>query len=324
MADNEPVDQSGAAVSVRDPQRIDASGRFLVVEAHGVRVEVGSVAAVLRSVVIDGVQVTEPNDGAAQPVWGSGMVLAPWPNRVRDGRWILDGVVQQLDLTEPAGGNAIHGLLCNVEYTVRDVGPSSITLGALVPPQNGWPFLLDTWVRYEVGAHQLTATHGATNLGTRTAPWAVGGHPYLRMGDASVDDLVLTVPADTYYEIDARKLPIAELPVEGTVHDARAGIRVGDLTHDDAFGAIAHRDGASAWLTAPDGAVLELLQDADWGCVQVFAPPDYPRPQGAGCAITIEPMSAPADALNSGQGLQWLEPGESSEGSWGLRYRSNA
>jgi aldose 1-epimerase len=37
-------------------------------------------------------------------------------------------------------------------------------------------------------------------------------------------------------------------------------------------------------------------------------------------ALAVEPMTAPPDALNSGQGLLWLEPEQSWEGSWGLRY----
>jgi aldose 1-epimerase len=43
-----------------------------------------------------------------------------------------------------------------------------------------------------------------------------------------------------------------------------------------------------------------------------------------GLAVAVEPMTAPPDALNSGQSLIWLEPGESSEGSWGLRYTPGA
>ena len=32
---------------------------------------------------------------------GRGQVLAPWPNRVQDGRYVVDGVERQLALTEP-------------------------------------------------------------------------------------------------------------------------------------------------------------------------------------------------------------------------------
>lgn len=303
---------------------IDAAGRHLVLEADGVRVEVGTVAAVLRSVTVGGIPITEPYDGRTPPPFANGIVLVPWPNRVRDGRWTLDGAPQQLDLTETSRQNAIHGLLRYADYEVRELTASTATLAAFLPPQHGWPFTLDTWVRYEVRPDGLTVTHGVTNLGDRRAPYATGAHPFLRIGDTPSEDLIVTVAAATYFEVDDRLNPVSERPVDGTGFDLREGRRVGDVDLDTAFGGVTHRDGASAWLTAPDGATLELVQDVDWGYVQVFTPRDFGRPSGAGPAIAIEPMTAPPDALNSGQGLQWLEPGASSEGSWGLRYTAGA
>lgn len=301
-------------------REIDAAGRRLVIEADGARAEIGSVAAVLRSLSVGGVAITETTDGTGAPPSANGIVLAPWPNRVRDARWNLDGAELQLDVTEPARGNALHGLLRFTDYLVREQTPDSVTLAALIAPQHGWPFLFDTWVRYEVRADGLTVTHGVTNLSDRRAPYAVGAHPFLRIGDQPVEDLVLTIAAATYFDVDDRFNPIAERPVDGTRFDARAGLRVGDLDYDTAFGGVTHRDGASAWLTAPDGATVELVQDVDWGYLQVFTTPKFPRGAGTGLAVAVEPMTAPPDALNSGQGLIWLEPGESSEGSWGLRY----
>ncbi|MEO5535629.1 MAG: aldose 1-epimerase family protein [Pseudolysinimonas sp.] len=300
----------------------DSLGHRITLEMDGARAEVGTVAAVLRSLsVAGGVHLTEPNDGADAPAFGNGTVLVPWPNRVRDGKWMLEGEIQQLDITETARGNALHGLLRFADYEIREQTASSVLLGALVAPQHGWPFLLDTWVRYELRADGLTVTHGVANLGEHRAPYAVGTHPFLRVGDVPVDQLVLTLAASTYFDVDDRLNPIGELAVDGTRFDLREGLRVGDLDLDTAFGGVTLRDGASAWLTAPDGSKVELVQDVDWGYLQVFTPGDvFPKDGGAGYAIAVEPMTAPPDALNSGQGLQWIEPGATSEGSWGLRY----
>ena len=299
---------------------IDSAGKHIVLEADGTRVEIGTVAAVLRGVTVGGVAVTEPLDGAKPPPFASGIVLAPWPNRVRDGRWTHDGEELQLDLTEVDKGNALHGLLRFTDYEVREQSVGSATLGALIAPQHGWPFLLDTWVRYEVRPDGITVTHGVTNLGGIRAPYAAGTHPFLRIGDTPVEDLTVTVAAATYFDVDERLNPIAERPVDGTRFDLREGRRVGDLELDTAFGGVTQLVGASARLTAPDGATLELVQDVDWGYVQVFTTPIFPRAGVRGTAIAIEPMTAPPDALNTGQGLTWLEPGASAEGSWGLRY----
>lgn len=293
------------------------TGRPIVLEADGVRAEVGTVAAVLRGVTVDGVAVTEPLPPDSAPPMAAGIVLAPWPNRVRDGIWSLDGRAQQLDITEVARGNAIHGLLRNTDYTVLDLDADQVTLGAVIAPQHGWPFLLDTWVRYALRPDGLTVTHGAVNHGDRRAPFAVGAHPYLRIGDNAVEDLTLTVHAGTYFEVDDRMNPIAEKPVTGTRYDLRDGRRVGDLDLDTAFGAVSPRDGAAAELRAPDGATVALVQDDDWRYVQVFTPRTFP---GRTLALALEPMTAPPDALNSGAGLHWLEPGASWAGGWGIRY----
>jgi aldose 1-epimerase len=298
----------------------DAAGKLIVLEADGARAEIGTVAALLRSLRVGGVQLTEATDGSGAPPFACGIILAPWPNRVRDGKWTHAGAGLQLDITETSRGNALHGLLRFADYQVRAQTAGSATLGALIAPQHGWPFLLDTWVRYEVRPDGLTVTHGVTNLGTERAPYATGAHPFLRIGDHPTEDLVLTVEAGTYFEVDDRMNPIGEPAVDGTRYDLRAGRRLGDEFFDTAFGGVTHRDGASAWLTAPDGATLELVQDVDWGYVQVFTTPVFPRAGVTGIAVAVEPMTAPPDALNSGQGLRWLEPGEASEGSWGLRY----
>jgi aldose 1-epimerase len=279
------------------------------------------VAAGLRTLVIDGVAVTEPFAEDRTPPFGDGIVLAPWPNRVADGIWLLDGKRQHLDITEPARHHAIHGLLRNTAYRVTDRSEASVTLAATVTPQHGWPFLLDTTVTYELVDGGLAVTHGFHNVGPAKAPVAVGTHPFFRVGDAPVEDLVLRLSATTRFETDDRLIPIATNPVEGTEFDLRGGVRVGDLDLDDAFGGIAFDGGESVTtLTAPDGRRVELWQDEAHPYVQVFTTRKFPKAGGLGLAVAIEPMTAAPDALNTGEGLRWLEPDERWVVRWGVRY----
>ena len=44
------------------------------------------------------------------PPGGAGQLLLPWPNRIDGGRYRVAGTEYQLDLSEPAAQNAIHGL----------------------------------------------------------------------------------------------------------------------------------------------------------------------------------------------------------------------
>lgn len=305
------------------------TGRPFVLERDGVHAEIGSVAAVLRSLTVRGADLTLPIPADRAPAMCNGIILSPWPNRVRAGRWVLDGEPQQLDITEPERGGALHGLLQFSDYEVTEQSPDAVTLAATIFPQHGWPFLLETWVRYELESDGLAVTHGARNLSAARAPYATGSHPYLRVGDAPIADLELTVPASTYFAVDDRLDPIGEVDVAGTPYDVRAPHRVGGLAVDTAFGGVQHADVANgrgdvAWLTAPDGSRTTLWQSTEWGYVQVFTTHEMPGRVGPIDAIAIEPMTAPPDALNSGQGLIWLEPGESWEGSWGLRRSGGA
>jgi len=309
------------------------TGHAFVLERGDVRAEIGSVAAVVRSLTVRGADLTLPIPDDRAPAMCNGIILSPWPNRVRAGRWVLDGEPQQLDITEPARGGALHGLLQFADYEVTEQTPDAVTLAATIYPQHGWPFLLETWVRYELESDGLTVTHGARNLSTARAPYATGSHPYLKVGDAPIAELQLTVPASTYFAVDERLDPTAEVDVVGTPYDVRTPHRVGDLAFDTAFGGVKHADVANgrgdvAWLTAPDGSRTTLWQSTDWGYVQVFTTHVMPAldgpPDAVIDAIAIEPMTAPPDALNSGQGLIWIEPGGTWEGSWGLRYSGAA
>ena len=279
------------------------------------------VAASLRVLTLGGIDLTEPYGHGVLPSFCNGIVLVPWPNRVRDGLWIHEGAAQVLDLTEPARRNALHGLLRDRPYTLDHRTADAVTLAATVHPTRGYPFILDTTVRYELVDDGIRVTHGVVNVGEKRAPFAVGTHPFLRLGDVPTDELTLTLAAGTRFETDVRLNPIRETAVDGTEYDLRAGRLVAGLDLDDAFGGVSSVGGVSHHrLTAPDGRFVELWQESDFAYVQVFTTRIFPKDGGLGTAIAVEPMTAPPDALNSGQGLRWLEPGQSWAGSWGIRY----
>ena len=282
------------------------------------RAIITELAAGLRSLEISGTQLVETFAEEAMPPLGCGIVLVPWPNRIAGGAWSLGGVRQQLDLTEPVRRHAIHGLLRHTAYQAVDRSDEAVTMAATVFPRRGYPFLLDTTVRYRLVEGGIAVTHSIRNESAALAPVAIGAHPFLRIGDVPVADLTLALAAATHFEVDDGLIPIGESPVDGTAYDLRAGRRVGELDLDDGFGGVASTDDrARHTLTAPDGRFVELWQDAEFGFVQVFTTDRFP---GRDLVIAVEPMTAPANAFNSGQGVRWLEPGETWQASWGIQY----
>ena len=75
-----------------------------------------------------------------------------------------------------------------------------------------------------------------------------------------------------------------------------------------------------AFQLVPDGRFVELWQDESFGFVQVFTTRGFPAADGERLAIAIEPMTAPPNAFNTGQGLHWLEPDDAWSVTWGVRY----
>jgi aldose 1-epimerase len=283
-----------------------------------VRATVTAVAAGLRSLTINGVDLVPSFGEDETPPSGSGIVLVPWPNRIRDGKWQHDDTTYQLAITEPARGNAIHGLLRYTEYVPVEQDRDSVTLAATIHPQMGYPFTVRTAVRYELVSDGLKVTHFLENLGGDPAPVAVGTHPFVKIGGVPTEDLVLRLDAASHIEVDDRLLPTGEVSVENTEWDFREGRRVGDMQLDDAFGELGSADGAvEHTLTAPDGRSVSVWADDEFAYVQVFTTGNYP---GESIAIAVEPMTAPADAFNSGKGVRWLDPGEQWEISWGIRF----
>ncbi|MFH8251635.1 aldose 1-epimerase family protein [Microbacterium sp. B2969] len=280
--------------------------------------DIAQVGAALRGFAVDGLDLVPryPLDSATPA--GSGIVLVPWPNRVRAGTWTQRGETRRLAITEPATGNASHGLLRFASYTATTRSEGALTLSAPVVPQTGYPFHLGTSVTYTVGDNTLEVVHAVTNLGTDEAPVAVGTHPYLCIGDVDTADLVLTSPGSTRFVLDDRKIPVAEEGVDAAT-DLRAGRRIGELSLDTAYGDLARDDDGvvRTTLTAPDGRTLTLWQGEGFDFVQVFTTDRYP---GQAVAVAVEPMTAPADTFNSGQGLKWLAPDEAWELRWGIEF----
>lgn len=304
------------AVSVPSGYRTYATGRQYEIRRGDALAMITELAAGLRLYTRAGVQLTETYGDAEISPGAAGITLAPWANRVEDGVWYLDGKKQQLDITEVSRNNASHGLLRNSAYNLVDESQYSVTLEATVFPQHGYPFLVRHRVQYllteDLG---LEVRQGLINDSAVPAPFVLGAHPYLRLGDEDVDNLVLTVAADTRLVADERLIPRSSEPVSGD-SDFRGGRRVGDLDIDVALTGLTF-DGGTArhTLAAPDGRSVTLWQDESCAYVHVFVTTQLPgRPR----AVAVEPMTGPANAFNSGDGLRWLPPGESFTMTWGI------
>ena len=134
---------------------------------------------------------------------GRGQLLLPWPNRIRDGVYRLDGREHRLPLNEAERGNAIHGLVRWSTWTVADRTADRIVLEHVLHPQPGYPFTLELQVEYSLAPDGLSVRTTAKNAGAESCPYGAGSHPYLAV--TAVDEAVLRLPgADRPRERRAR------------------------------------------------------------------------------------------------------------------------
>jgi aldose 1-epimerase len=291
---------------------------LLAGDAEAVVVEVGGGLRSYRAGGRDVVDGYGPGEMAADC---RGQVLAPWPNRLRDGVWSWDGAEHVTPVTEPERGAALHGLVRYAAWRVAGRAPDAVVLEHVLHPQPGYPFALRLQVGYALSADGLRVTTTATNEGDADLPYGEGHHPYLAAPGGRLDDDVLTVPAATRIVPDERLLPVGTEPVEGTPYDLRTGRRIGDLRLDDCVTDLA-RDAegiAEVRLVDAAGRGAAVWMDASYRYLQLFTgdvvEPASRRRRG----LAVEPMTCPPDALNSGEAVRRLAPGESTTSTWGIR-----
>jgi aldose 1-epimerase len=293
-------------------------------------VEVGGGLRTLQRggrTLVDGYGADAMADG------GRGQLLLPWPNRVADGRYRFAGQDLQLDLSEPALGHAIHGLVRWASWTPAmpgrtdgdgdGDGAAELTMQHQLQSRPSYPFTLDYAVGYRLDDDGLTVTVTVTNAGTSTAPVAAGAHPYLTVGTATIDECVLQVPAEEVLTTDARLIPQGRRAVAGTPLDFRSARGIGDVVLDTAYTRlVAGDDGrVRVTLSAPSGQSgrsTELWVDGQHPYLMVFTG-DTLAPGRRRQGLAVEPMTAPPNALATGEGLDILAPGERRSISWGIR-----
>ncbi len=285
--------------------------------AHGrYTADIASIGASLRTLRVDGRDLVMPFEADEIRPKFRGATLAPWPNRIADGRYTIDGDEHQVALTEPERGNALHGLVAWQEFTAISEAADEVVLGTVIEPQAGYPFRVFLSVRYTLTDAGLESEVTASNLTDSPAPFGTGPHPYLVAGPGHVDEWTLELPTDSVLTVTPdRLLPIALVGVEGGEFDYRAPRPIGDTFIDHAFSDLQRVDGAATVrLTSGDSGVA-MVWDARCPWVQIHTA-DLPDAEHSRRGLAVEPMTCPPDAFNSGTDLVWIAPGASTTAGW--------
>jgi aldose 1-epimerase len=231
-------------------------------------------------------------------------LLYPWANRLSDRGY--DAAGQRVTLPDPdgrypidPGGLPIHGALPgDLVWTASQPAPDR------VHARLGWdgPALLELFpfeheVEFEAivsdGALSIVTTVVAS--GPEPVPVSFGFHPYLKLPDSDRTRWHVELGAAQRLQLDGRMIPTGErIPLEPR------SFELADSSWDDGLAGL---DDPPVFAATADGLRLSVTFDEGFDSGQVYAPPGHDF-------ICFEPMTAPTDALNSGDRLRVLEPGQ--------------
>jgi aldose 1-epimerase len=241
-------------------------------------------------------------------------LLYPWANRLAGAGY--EAADRRVDL-EPAAdliphdpnGLPIHGVLPGrLSWRVQAGSVADRIVAGLdwpVPDLQG-VFPYEHQLRFEahVREAELEITTTVRASGRDRVPVAYGFHPYLRVPGASRQGFRVSLGAFRRLVLDDLGIPTGErVPLQ------RRTFRLEQRSLDDGLDGLAI---PPEFAVSAGGLAITVTFDYGFQFAQVYAPPDHDF-------ICFEPMTAPANALRSGDGLIILEPGEEHRSAFSIR-----
>ncbi len=272
-----------------------APGPVLGVRSLGAaveRLEVTCGDGVRRGVVLSG--ATDPGDFL-------GATIGRFANRIGGGSFVLDGREHRLETNE--GTTTLHGGPGGFDRCAWDVGhvdETSVRLRLTSPDgDQGFPGTLSVEAAYDLLEDGFRLTLSATTDAPTVVNLTHHGYAVLD-GSDSVDDHVLTVPADRWLPVDDRGLPSGDPTPVPPDRDLRGGRRLGDLAAiDHAYVVPGAGLRPVAVLTAPHTRTT-LTVHSDQPGVQVYTG-DALRSHPARAGVALEPQLLPDSPRHEGR-----------------------
>lgn len=314
------AEQQARALSAVPP-----SGRQFTISFGDQLAAVTEVGAGLRRYRVEGRDLLDGYGEDEMCTGARGQSLIPWPNRIRHGRYAWNGRTEQLDLSEPEKGGAIHGLTRWANWEVEQQAESYLSLVHTQHACQGWPWVLSCRLEYRLDASGLSVHTTVVNRSSTPCPFGTGAHPYLTVGTRAIDPAHVRVPGTVYLPVDKEGIPTGRERVDGTPYDLRTmqplGERQIDVTYTDL-----ERDAdgrARVHLAHPDGSpAVALWADEAYPYFEIFTGDTLPQEDRRRTGLGVEPMTCAPDAFNSGQGLITLAPGQTHTATWGVEPRA--
>ncbi len=214
-------------------------------------------------------------------------IMAPYPNRIRDGAFTFDGVHHQLRYPEK---HAIHGDVRNRPWEVLAVGGQEAVLQFKSPAFSdiNFPFPFDCALYYRLDDSTLHTDFFLTNTGDSDMPAGVGFHPYFRRSLVDGEEVKLQFRVRGAYPFRG-EVPLPEGPPRPLLpSEDYSTLRILDSVLDHCF---CGWHGAAIFEWPKSRVRLELQADAPLNHLVVYSPAgkDF---------FAVEPQSQMIDGVN--------------------------
>jgi aldose 1-epimerase len=251
-------------------------------------------------------------------------LLHPWANRLAGTTYSLGGRRVELDpdrspIHLDPNGLPIHGILAASPYwevVGRSLGNGSaavatrLDFGAHEQLMAAFPFPHELHVQAELRDDTLTIATIVLPTDGLAVPVSLGWHPYLRLPGVPRAEWRVELPVRGRAVLDERGIPTGE--VEAV--DIQPG-PLGDTTYDDHYVAL---ERPAVFAVEGGGRRIELELDQAYPFAQVYTPDSSAEEP----YICFEPMTAPVNALVSGDGLRSVPRGGSFRAEFSVRVQA--
>jgi aldose 1-epimerase len=246
-------------------------------------------------------------------------LLHPWANRLAAPEYSVAG--RKVRLPEPQGrfaldpnGLPIHGALPRLLRWEVDEQRGADRIRARLDWSSEallelFPFVHELTLDAKVDEGALTLATTLRATGEDAVPVSFGYHPYLTLPGSHRQDWQVRLGASRRQVLDAQMIPTGTSEPIG-----ERSFKLDDRSLDDGLEGL---DDPPGFEVSAAGRGLAVTFDEGYSHGQVYAPPGHDF-------ICFEPMTAPANALRSGDGLTLVSPGHEHRAAFTIAVTNTA
>lgn len=246
-----------------------------------------------------------------------GVVLAPFANRIVNGKYTFEGKSYQLPINRSKEQTAIHGLLYNKPFEIID--EEALEKEACVVLSHyyegdveGYPFEFQINITYTLHIdNTLEIETIITHDNEGNIPFSLGFHPYFKVSTSKISDAIITVPPCKEILVDSALIPTGKTKVFAASTQKVEGAKANFDTCYELT------DSKNRTFILQDKLTKKSLKvsaenDKDFPFFLLHIPTSRQ-------SVAIEPMTSTTNAFNSKNKLLLLQPDKTHSFVWKIK-----